>query len=93
MAARTRRRKGRGSNRRPRSIVSSGDGCDVVGMTGMPEAALARELGMNYAHCVVVSNRAAGRSTEALTMEMIRVNLESGVAKVRRLLGGFVAGG
>ena len=69
------------------------DGCDVVGMTGMPEAALARELGMSYAHCVVVSNRAAGRSTEALTMKMIRVNLESGVAKVRRLLGGFVTGG
>ena len=69
------------------------DGCDVVGMTGMPEAALARELGLGYAHCVVVSNRAAGRSAEALTMQMIRANLESGVAKVRRLLGAFVAGG
>ena len=69
------------------------DGCDVVGMTGMPEAALARELGMSYAHCVVVSNRAAGRGTEALTMEAIRSNLESGVAKVGRLLAGFVAGG
>ena len=69
------------------------DGCDVVGMTGMPEAALARELGMNYAHCAVVSNRAAGRSAEPLTMEMIRANLESGIAKVRRILAELVTGG
>ena len=69
------------------------DGCDVVGMTGMPEAALARELGMSYAHCVVVSNRAAGRSAGPLAMETIRSNLESGLAKVRRLLAGFVTGG
>ena len=68
------------------------DGCDIVGMTGMPEAALARELGMSYAHCAVVSNRAAGRSTEPLTMERIRANLEAGVAGVRRLLVEFVAG-
>ena len=69
------------------------DGCDLVGMTGMPEAALARELGMSYAHCAVVSNRAAGRSTEPLAMERIRANLEAGVAGVRRLLVEFVAGG
>lgn len=68
------------------------DGCDVVGMTGMPEAALARELGMSYAHCVVVSNRAAGRSSEALTMDVIGANLEAAMAKVRTLLGEFVAG-
>ena len=66
------------------------DGCDVVGMTGMPEAALARELEISYAHCVVVSNRAAGRSAEALTIEMIRANLESGMTNVRRLIGAFV---
>ena len=59
----------------------------------MPEASLARELGMSYAHCVVVSNLAAGRGTGALTMEKIRLNLESGAAKVRRLLAGFVTGG
>ena len=68
------------------------DGCDIVGMTGMPEAALARELGMSYAHCAVVSNRAAGRSVETLTMDMIRANLESGVARVQRLLAEFAAG-
>ena len=69
------------------------DGCDIVGMTGMPEAALARELGMSYAHCAVVSNRAAGRSAETLSMDMIRANLESGAARVQRLLAEFVTGG
>ena len=69
------------------------DGCHVVGMTGMPEAALAREFGMSYAHCVVVSNRAAGRSTEPLTMDVIRTNLESGMARVRRLLADFLVDG
>ena len=38
------------------------DGCDIVGMTGMPEAALAREAGLDYACCAVVVNKAAGRS-------------------------------
>ncbi len=37
------------------------DGCTVVGMTGMPEAALARELGIEYACCTAVLNRAAGK--------------------------------
>lgn len=37
------------------------DGCDVVGMTAMPEAALAREAGLEYAVCACVVNRAAGR--------------------------------
>lgn len=68
------------------------DGCDVVGMTGMPEAALARELGIRYAHCVVVSNRAAGRSAEPLTMDAIRASLQSGMAQVRKLLAEFVPG-
>jgi purine nucleoside phosphorylase len=40
------------------------DGCDVVGMTAMPEAALARELGMPYAALALVVNAAAGRGGE-----------------------------
>lgn len=40
------------------------DGCDLVGMTGMPEAALAREIGLEYACCAVVVNRAAGRGED-----------------------------
>ena len=37
-----------------------GDGCDLVGMTGMPEAVLARELGLDYACLALVANWAAG---------------------------------
>jgi 5'-methylthioinosine phosphorylase len=62
------------------------DGCDVVGMTGMPEAALARELGLSYAHCAVVGNPAAGRGQGAITMEQIREQLETGMAQVKLLL-------
>lgn len=36
------------------------DGCDLVGMTGMPEAVLARELGIDYAALCLVANWAAG---------------------------------
>ncbi len=46
------------------------DGATVVGMTGMPEAALARELGLAYAHLAVVVNPAAGRGTSARTVSL-----------------------
>jgi len=46
------------------------DGCDIVGMTGMPEAGLARELGLPYASCSLVVNWAAGRSAAAIHTEM-----------------------
>ena len=62
------------------------DGCDIVGMTGMPEAALARELGLAYAGCALVVNRAAGKSPEPITMDDIRFQLDSGMADVHRLL-------
>lgn len=62
------------------------DGCDLVGMTGMPEAALARELGMEYASCCVVANWAAGRSSEAITMQAIALTLETSMQKVMQLL-------
>jgi 5'-methylthioadenosine phosphorylase len=39
------------------------DGADIVGMTGMPEAALAREQGLNYAAICPVANHAAGRGS------------------------------
>lgn len=63
------------------------DGCDIVGMTGMPEASLARELGMAYAHCAISVNWAAGRSTDLITLESIRDCTEIGMQKVRLLLG------
>lgn len=62
------------------------DGCDMVGMTGMPEAALARELELEYATCAVIANRAAGRSPGKITMEDIEKQLSSGMKSVARIL-------
>ncbi len=62
------------------------DGCEMVGMTGMPEAALARELELCYASCAVVANWAAGRGDGVLTMALIEANLKIGMKKVRHLL-------
>jgi 5'-deoxy-5'-methylthioadenosine phosphorylase len=62
------------------------DGADVVGMTGMPEAALARELDIRYATIAVVVNRAAGKEAGIISLKEIEAHLEAGMAKVRRLL-------
>lgn len=62
------------------------DGCDLVGMTGMPEAALAREAELAYAHCAVVANWAAGIGGNTISMDEIRDHLTDGMASVRRLL-------
>ena len=62
------------------------DGCDIVGMTGMPEAALARELEMEYATCAVVANWGAGRDKGEITMQEIEENLVDGMRSVRDLL-------
>jgi len=64
------------------------DGATLVGMTGMPEAALARELGVPYVAICVVVNHAAGRvdSASEISMEGISQVLESGMDKVRALL-------
>ena len=67
------------------------DGCDLVGMTGMPEAALARELGLCYATCAVVANWAAGKGAGIITMDEIERQLVGGMAKARRLLQTVVA--
>ena len=66
------------------------DGCDLVGMTGMPEAALARELGIDYACISLVVNWAAGKSSDEITMEIIQQNLDSGMDKIKRLLEAVV---
>lgn len=62
------------------------DGADMVGMTGMPEAALARELELCYASCAVVANRAAGRGDGEITLAEIEENLISGMQQVEKLL-------
>jgi 5'-methylthioadenosine phosphorylase len=56
------------------------DGADIVGMTGMPEAALARELGLCYAALAVVVNAAAGRGASARGIRMEDINAVSKVA-------------
>lgn len=63
------------------------DGCDVVGMTAMPEAALAREAGLRYAMCAVVVNRAAGRlPAQSPILAQIEVHLAGGMAQLSRIL-------
>lgn len=67
------------------------DGCDIVGMTGMPEAALARELGLDYACISLVVNPAAGKGEGEITMEDIQKVLDEGMGKVRDLLAVVIA--
>lgn len=62
------------------------DGCDLVGMTGMPEAALAKELGINYATVSVIANWAAGKTAGEITMAEIELNLHKGMANAVALL-------
>ncbi|AKH69728.1 methylthioadenosine phosphorylase [Spongiibacter sp. IMCC21906] len=66
------------------------DGNDLVGMTGMPEAALARELAMDYASLCLVVNPAAGESDELITMDDITLVLNTGMEKVKTILAGAI---
>ncbi|MRH77272.1 S-methyl-5'-thioinosine phosphorylase [Spiribacter sp. C176] len=69
------------------------DGCTIVGMTGMPEAVLARELDLPYATCALVVNRAAGLNEgKPITMADIEQTLATGMIAVRQLLQALVRG-
>jgi purine nucleoside phosphorylase len=69
----------------------AGDRCDVVGMTAMPEASLARELDLAYAICAVVVNRAAGRLAANSSIHgEVDLFLEQGMAKLQRLIETWV---
>ncbi|MCB1587597.1 MAG: S-methyl-5'-thioinosine phosphorylase [Xanthomonadales bacterium] len=69
------------------------DGCTIVGMTSMPEAALARELALHYASLAVVANWAAGIGDQMeITMAEIESNLAEGMHQVGRVLRILVAG-
>ena len=61
-------------------------GATIVGMTGMPEAALARELDLCYAMIAVVANAAAGRGHGEVSVDDIMQNLKTGIDKARLLL-------
>lgn len=69
------------------------DGADVVGMTGMPEAALARELDVDYAALCLVVNPAAGLSAEPITMDDIQRVIDSGMSSVKALLAQALSAG
>ena len=61
---------------------------DIVGMTGMPEAALARELRLGYAMLAVVVNAAAGRgnNTQGVSLEEINIVAAAAMQRVCRIL-------
>jgi len=68
------------------------DGADMVGMTGMPEAILAKELGISYAAISVVANYAAGRgdSAHGISLEQVHDVLEKTLGSVRGILENIV---
>ncbi|OEY67112.1 S-methyl-5'-thioinosine phosphorylase [Marinobacter sp. X15-166B] len=68
------------------------DGCHLVGMTGMPEAALAAEAGLNYACLALVVNWAAGKTDCIITMAEIEAALAEGMADVTAILKASIAG-
>ncbi len=67
------------------------DGCDLVGMTGMPEAALARELAIDYAAIAVVVNWAAGKTEGVISMSEIEHHLKKGMSNVIQLLSAYTS--
>ena len=69
------------------------DGCDLVGMTGMPEAALARELALEYAAIAVVANYAAGRGDSASGIKLAEIEavLHNAMTRAKRVIEEAVA--
>ena len=67
------------------------DGCSIIGMTGMPEASLARELNMDYASIALVVNWCAGIEDSVLNMTEIEETLELGIKTVVRLIRATLA--
>lgn len=67
-------------------IKMAKDGCTIVGMTGMPEATLARELNIHYACCALVVNRAAGLSDSLISMSEVEKIVKVGMSDVKLIL-------
>ncbi len=68
------------------------DGCDLVGMTGMPEATLARERSLPYATLAVVANHAAGKASSAggIALQTLLPVVEDAMTRVRTILAEFL---
>lgn len=62
------------------------DGCTIVGMTGMPEASLAAELGMAYACCGVVINPAAGTDNKPVDTDALPAAITAAMDNARSVL-------
>jgi len=69
------------------------DGATIVGMTGMPEAVLARELGVSYAAICPVANFAAGRgdSAQSIQFEQVMPLLQQTMDKVRAVISHYLS--
>src|SRR3546814_17686622 len=71
------------------------DGCDLVGMTGMPEAGLARDLGLDYACLAIVANWAAGagpQTDEVITHQAVVHNVEAASSVMPALVSQRLSG-
>lgn len=69
------------------------DGCELVGMTGMPEAGLAREFGLDYACLAIVANWAAGAGPdpdEVITLQDVLDNVAAASSGLPALLAALL---
>lgn len=66
------------------------DGCSLVGMTGMPEASLARELNVDYATIALSANWAAGLSDSVITMTEIEQTVADGISQIKKILSALI---
>ncbi|MEW6107914.1 MAG: S-methyl-5'-thioadenosine phosphorylase [Nitrospirota bacterium] len=66
-------------------------GCDMVGMTVMPEAALARELEICFAGINVITNHAAGIKAEKLTAKEVVETMQASSGKLKSIFKAFFA--
>ena len=69
------------------------DGCDLVGMTAMPEAALARERGMRYAALCLVVNRAASQSEQPVSVAAMQAVIERQMPRAMPVIAAMLAVG
>jgi len=68
------------------------DGADIVGMTGMPEASLAKEAGLAYAKISIVANWAAGKndSEQKITVNDINSVVQGSIAKIKKIISSYL---
>ena len=68
----------------------AGDGCDLVGMTSMPEAGLAREAGLDYACLALSANWAAGIEAAPINLVEIEATVNAAMGQVRKVLAALL---